>query len=133
MADQMDDPGQTARSAQSRKPSQTSGVTDTSATSDRVTGNGSGSATATDDKTSATVVRRKQRYLIGFRSLPGIMPLPGDPFLERLAQTEGVEIIRRLLPGSASQSPSMASTTATAMSSETVVVRMEEQRGETLR
>jgi subtilisin family serine protease len=63
-------------------------------------------------------VRRKQRYLIGFRSLPGIMPPPGDPFLEKISQMDGVEIIRRL-PASGN--------------SETVVVRMDEQRGEALR
>jgi subtilisin len=117
MAEQRDDPSQTARSAHTKKPSQASGATEPQAGSDA-------------DKTSATVVRRKQRYLIGFRSLPGIRPQPSDPFLERLAQMDGVEIIRRL-PGGATSAP--VSPTATAMSSETVVARMDEQRGESLR
>jgi subtilisin family serine protease len=80
-------------------------------------------------------VRRKQRYLIGFRSLPGIMPLPADPFLERISQMDGVEIIRRLPGSGSSQARPMSPTTTvpTTMSSETVVVRMDEQRGEALR
>src|SRR5882757_17419 len=124
MAEQKDDPGQTARSASAhaKKPSQVGGVAEDE-------------SSRTGDKTSATVVRRKQRYLIGFRSLPGIMSLPGDPFLERLAQMDGVEIIRRL-PGLASMDPMNAATavsSAPAVSSETVVVRMDEQRGEALR
>jgi subtilisin len=134
MAEQKDDPGQTVKSAQSKRPTQAGGVNDAYTASDRVSANGPGSSSATGDKTSATVVHRKQRYLIGFRSLPGIMSLPGDPFLKRLEQMEGVEIIRRL-PGSISQAPPIMSTMAapTAMSSETVVVRMDEQRGEALR
>jgi subtilisin len=134
MAEQKDDPGQTAKSAYSKKPNQASGVSDAFTTSDRVTGIGPGTGSTAGDKTSATVVRRKQRYLIGFRSLPGIAPLPSDPFLERLAQMDGVEIICRL-PGSTSQAPTITSTSSAppAMSSETVVVRMDEQRGEALR
>ena len=117
MAEQRDDSGQgqTAKLAQSKRPTQSSGATEPSTTPDRVSGDDRpGSAPGIGDKTSATVVRRKQRYLIGFRSLPGIMPLSGDPFLERISQMDGVEIIRRL-------------------PSETVVVRTDEQRGEALR
>jgi hypothetical protein len=119
MAEQRDDSdqSQTAKLAQSKKPP-------------------AQSATGTGDRASATVVRRKQRYLIGFRSLPGIMSPPGDPFLERLAQMDGVEIIRRHTGAGGSQVPPMASTTeapTTTRSSETVVVRMDEQRGEALR
>ena len=99
--------GQAGKSAQSKKPTQSSGAAEPGAASER---------------TSATVVRRKQRYLIGFRSLPGIMPAPADPFLEKVSQTEGVEIIRRL--------PMSGSPQARA---ETMVVRMDEQRGEALR
>ena len=93
-----------------------------------------GPGASAGDKASATVVRRKQRYLIGFRSLPGSLSLPSDPFLERLAQMDNVEIIRRL-PGSAAQAAPLTSNAAppTAMLSETVVVRMDEQRGEALR
>jgi subtilisin family serine protease len=138
MAEQRDESGQgqTAKLAQSRKPTQSSGATEPFAASDRVSGDDrTGSATGTRDKTSATVVRRKQRYLIGFRSLPGIMSPPADPFLERVSQMDGVEIIRRL-PGSGnSPARPMNPTTAApmTMSSETVVVRMDEQRGEALR
>src|SRR3981189_3445625 len=124
MAEQKDDPGQTAVSADAKKPIQAGGG-----------GVAEDESSRTGDKTSATVVRRKQRYLIGFRSLPGIMSLPGDPFLERLAQMDGVEIIRRL-PGLASMdpmNPAPALSSAPAVSSETVVVRMDEQRGEALR
>lgn len=122
MPEQKDDPGQAARSAHTKKPSQAGGVAEDE-------------SSRTGDKTSATVVRRKQRYLIGFRSLPGIMSPPSDPFLERLAQMDGVEIVRRL-PGLAPMSAMNAgipAPSATAVSSETVVVRMDEQRGEALR
>jgi subtilisin len=120
MAEQKDDP-QTAKPAQAKRPSQASGVNDAFVASNRVAGNGNGPGSAGGDKTSATVVRRKQRYLIGFRSLPGIASLSGDPFLERLAQMDGVDILRRL-PGSAADA-----------SSEILVVRMDEQRGEAMR
>ena len=40
MAEQKDDPGQAAKSAQSKKSSQASGVTDAFAMSDRIGGNG---------------------------------------------------------------------------------------------
>jgi subtilisin len=133
MAEQKDDLGQTAKSAQSKKPSQASGVNEEFTTPDRATGGGPGSS-GTVDRTSAAVVRRKQRYLIGFRSLPGIMSLPGDPFLERLAQMDGVEIIRRLPPRSPQTSPlTLEAAAQSTMFSQTVVVRMDEQRGEVLR
>ena len=140
MAEQKDNLGQTAKLAQSTKrPSQTaqtSSVPDAFA-SNHVAGDGPDSATGAEtsagDKTSATVVRRKQRYLIGFRSLPGIMSLPSDPFFERLAQMDSVEIIRRL-PGAAVPAiPLTSNAAATSMSSEILVVRMDEQRGEALR
>ncbi len=139
MAEQKDNSGQTAKSAQSKRPSQTSGVQDAFAASDHLAAEdkpdaAAGPGASAGDKASATVVRRKQRYLIGFRSLPGSLSLPSDPFLERLAQMDNVEIIRRL-PGSAAQAAPLTSNAAppTAMLSETVVVRMDEQRGEALR
>jgi subtilisin len=143
MAEQRDESGQgqTAKPAQSRKPTQSSGATEPFAASDRVSrddrtasATGTRDATGARDKTSATVVRRKQRYLIGFRSLPGIMPPPADPFLERVCQMDGVEIIRGL-PGSGSSAarPMSPTTAVPTLSSETVVVRMDEQRGEALR
>jgi len=137
MGEQRDESGQSqaGKPVQSRKPAHSSGATEPFAATDRVSGDdrtGSG----TRDRTSATVVRRKQRYLIGFRSLPGIMPLSGDPFLERVSQMEGVEIIRRLPDVSSPQVRTLTAASATpttTMSSETMVVRMDEQRGEALR
>jgi len=141
MGEQRDESGQSqaGKPVQSRKPAHSSGATEPFAATDRVSGDdrtGSG----TRDRTSATVVRRKQRYLIGFRSLPGIMPLSGplsgDPFLERVSQMEGVEIIRRLPALSSPQARTLTAASATpttTMSSETMVVRMDEQRGEALR
>jgi subtilisin len=141
MAEQKDISGQTAKSAQSKRPAQTnqsSGAPDAFAASDHLAEDGPDSGPVTGgsplDKTSATVVRRKQRYLIGFRSLPGIMSMPGDPFFERLSQMENVEIIRRLQGIAAQATPLAANAAApTAMSSEILVVRMDEQRGEALR
>jgi subtilisin len=142
MAEQKDISGQAAKSAQStqsKRPTQTSqsgGAPDPFSASDHLAADdrldsGPGTGSSAVDKTSATVVRRKQRYLIGFRSLPGIMSLPSDPFFERLSQMENVEIIRRL-PGIAAQTAANAAA-PTALSSETLVVRMDEQRGEALR
>src|SRR5258708_824105 len=128
--------GQTARLAQSRKPTQSGDATEPLAASDRVFGDDrTESTTGTRENTSATVVRRKQRYLIGFRSLPGILSLPADPFLERISQMDGVDIVRRLPGSSNPQTRPMGPTAAapTTMSSETMVVRMDEQRGEALR
>jgi subtilisin len=145
MAEQKDDPGQSAKLTQSKRATQGSAATEPFAAQngtaqDRVTGDdGSGSRTGTADKTSATVVRRKQRYLIGFRSLPGIPLPPSDPFLERLAQMDGVEITRRLRGGGTQtagmQTAGMTPTAAVQTTSvaEIVVARMDEQRGEALR
>src|SRR5882757_5788366 len=141
MAEQKDNLGQTAKSAQSKRPNQTSqssGVPDAFAAPDHLADDrpdsAIGAGARAGDRASATVERRKQRYLIGFRSLPGIMSLPSDPFFERLAQMDNVEIIRRL-PGNGVQATPLTSNAAApaAMSSETVVVRMDEQRGEALR
>jgi hypothetical protein len=145
MAEQKDNLGQAAKPAPStsKRPTQTnqtnhvSGGSDAFAASDRLAGDdrsdsATGAGSSAGDKTSATVVRRKQRYLIGFRSLPGIVPPPSDPFLERLAQMDGVEIIRRLSSTAARSAPLMPASPF-AMSSETMVVRMDEQRGEALR
>ncbi len=141
MAEQKDDPGQAAKPTQSKRATQASGATEPFATQngtaqDRVTGDESpGSRTGTADKTTATVVRRKQRYLIGFRSLPGMASLSGsDPFLERLAEMDGVEITRRLRGGGLQAPGTPPSATApTTAAQEIVVARMDEQRGEALR
>ena len=129
MAEQKDDPSQAAKLVQSKKATQSSGATEQFA---GTTGDDRpGSAGSTADKTSATVVRRKQRYLIGFRALPGIAPLSSDPFLERLAQMDGVEIVRRLRTQGSQAAPPTAAPAA--KPHEIVVARMDEQRGEALR
>src|ERR1700730_1992558 len=104
MAEQKEDPGQAAKLTQSKKATQSVATepfaTQNGTAQDRVTrDDSSGSRTGTADMTTATVVRRKQRYLIGFRSLAGMPSQSGDPFLERLAQVDGVEITRRLRGG----------------------------------
>lgn len=145
MAEQKDDPGQSAKLTQSKRATQASGATEPLAAQngtaqDRVTADdSSGARTGAADRTSATVtsatvVRRKQRYLIGFRSLPGIALPPSDPFLERLAQVDGVEITRRL-KGGGTQTAGMTPTAAAQATSvaDIVVARMDEQRGEALR
>src|SRR6266851_3814494 len=139
MAEQKDDPGQAAKLTQSRRATQAGAAAEpltaqNGTAQDRVTDDDrSGSRTGTADKNPATVVRRKQRYLIGFRSLPGIASLPGDSFLERLTQMDGVEITRRLR-GGASQAAGMAPTAGvpTTAAQEVVVAHMDEQRGEAL-
>jgi subtilisin len=144
MAEQKDDPGQLAKLTQSKRATQASGATEPFAAQngtaqdraqDRVTADdSSGSRTGTADKASAAVVRRKQRYLIGFRSLPGMPLPPSDPFLERLAQMDGVEITRRLKGGGLHNAGMMpAGAPPSTAASEIVVARMDEQRGEALR
>jgi subtilisin len=140
MAEHKDDPGHAAKLTQSKRATQAGGGAETltaqnGTAQDRVTEDGrSGSRTGTADKTSATVVSRKQRYLIGFRSLPGIASLSGDPFLEMLAQMDGVEITRRLGGGGlqAAELTPIAGAPATA-APEVVVAEMDEQRGQALR
>jgi subtilisin len=117
MAEQKDDPGQPGRLAQSRKANQSSGAAEQTSTADK----GSGNAGPTD-----SVVRRKQRYLFGFRTLPGMAAMPADPFLERLTQMDGVEIVRRLRRRTVT-GPALAA------AQEIVVARMDERRGEALR
>src|ERR1700733_12189346 len=141
MAEQKDDPNQAAKLVQPKRTASTSGATEQAVTqkrlaSDRVAGDDkSGASGGAADKTSTTVVRRKQRYLIGFRALAGIAAQPGDPFLERLAQMEGVEIIRRLRArrsAVAMDGPMAAMTPANSLQ-EILVARIDEQRGAELR
>jgi subtilisin len=142
MAEQKDD--HATKLGQPKKATQSSGATEQFAPHDR-------RAAGAAQETSATVVRRKQRYLIGFRALPGIGPPRSDPFLDRLSQMEGVEIIRRLVghgsqafngaQGIGAQGASGAQMVAdqavreapSVASTEIVVARMDEQRGEALR
>ncbi len=136
MAEQKDDPGQAPKAASSKRPLQSGAAGEQFAAQDRVANDARPESTSgTVERISATVVRRKQRYLIGFRALPGIAPVPGDPFLERLAQMDGVEIVRRLrsrddhAPAAGQSVPPQQG----ALPHEIVVARMDEQRGEALR
>jgi subtilisin len=124
MAENKGDPGSAAKFAQARKATQTPGGTLDAATHDDNAAEDRGSSTSqsTAQQSPAAVVRRKQRYLIGFRALPGLAPPHLDPFLDRLSHMEGVEIVRRLR----GNGPPIAQ-------SEVVVARMDEQRGEALR
>src|SRR5712672_1431311 len=140
MAEHKDDPGQAAKLTQSRRATQAGAAAEpltaqNGTAQDRVTEDDrSGSRTGTADKNPATSVRRKQRYLSGFRSLPGIASLPSDPFLERLGQMDGVEITRRL-KGRGLQAAGMTPIAGApaAAAPEVVVAHMDEQRGEALR
>lgn len=102
---------------------------DQSSGGDRSAGERSGSPTGLDEKPPASVARRKQRYLIGVRSLPGLNASSADPFLERLALMDGVEIVRRLRPRG---SQALAAANGSP-ASEIIVARIDEQRGEALR
>ena len=132
MAEQKDDPGQTAKPMQSKRTTQLSGVTESFTAQDGTDGR-SGSRSGSTDKGTAAVARRKQQYLIGFRSLPGMASPTGDPFLERLAQMEGVEIVRRLSGRSQTAAAASAVAAPAAAVPEILVARMDEQRGEALR
>ena len=132
MAEHKGDPRHAARLAQSRKANHDRAADDRD--TDEVE---SGSGTGPADKSSAAVVPRKQQYLIGFRSLPGIAPLSGEPFLEKLSQMDGVEIIRRIRtrPSQplAMPTPQLMAIATTGAAQEIVVARMDAQRGEALR
>jgi subtilisin len=75
----------------------------------------------------AAAVRRRQRYLIGFRSLPDVASVAEDPFLQRLVEMDGVEIVRRISRprNDAPQSP--------ASSQEILVALLDEAHGQALR
>jgi subtilisin len=133
MAEQKDDPIQASRLAQSKRATQSGGATEQLAPQDR----NSAQERSPAQETSAAVVRRKQRYLIGIRALPGFAPLQADPFLERLSQMDGVEIVRKLQGRGSS---AVAGTHAEEVTGESaaqipqiIVARMDEQRGEALR
>lgn len=132
MAEQKDDPGQTAKQMQSKRTTQLSGAAESFTTQDGADGK-SGSRSGSADRGTAPVTRRRQQYLIGFRSLPGMASPTGDPFLEKLAQMEGVEIVRRLQGGSQTAGAASSVAAPAAAVPEIVVARMDEQRGEALR
>ena len=122
MAEHKDDPGSATKFTQSRKPTQTQAAAVDAATHSNTTQDRGSTSESTAQASPAAVVGRKQRYLIGFRTLPGFAPLQADPFLDGLSQMDGVEIIRRLR---ANSSPIARS--------EIIVAQMDEQRGEALR
>lgn len=83
-----------------------------------------------DERAPVSVVRRKQRYLVGLRATAGFAPgAHTDAFLDRLPQMEGVEVVRKLQPRSSAASRGGKFDTAPNI----VVVRMDEQLGEALR
>src|SRR5258708_26683155 len=118
MADQKNGPNQSGKLAHPKRDRLAS---DGDPQEDRAESTG-----APDRTSSATLVRRKQRYLIGFRSLPGFTQLGSDPFLERLAQMGGVQIIRRLGGFETAATPP-------GRLRDPVVALMDEQLGEALR
>lgn len=130
MADKRDDSDQTGKIAQAPQRRTASGAAqDQSSGGDRAAGEKPGSSTGVDEKPPASVARRKQRYLIGLRSLPGLNASSADPFLERLALMDGVEIVRRLRP----RGPQALAAANGSPASEIIVARIDEQRGEALR
>ncbi len=136
MADQKDDPAHAPRPGQSKKPTQAHNSLDNG---ERGLGVRAGTAhdgsqtnvdeTPVDEKPPASVVRRKLRYLIGLRSMPGMASGQIDAFLDRLSLMEGVQTVRKLRPrgGPAYDGAEFIST------QDIVVVQMDEQRGEALR
>jgi subtilisin len=134
MADHKDDAAQAAKLAQSKKPTMATSSSDTGG--DNVAGVRAGSERAPpqngvsekSDRPSVSVVRRKQRYLIGLRSMPIIASGQGEAFLDRLNLMEGVQVVRKLRTRG---DPAYASAEYT--STHIVVVQMDEQRGEALR
>jgi subtilisin len=132
MADHKDDAAQMAKLAQSRKPASATSSSDTGG--DSVAGVRAGSERAApqngvNEKSSVSVVRRKQRYLIGLRSMPVIASGQGEAFLDRLNLMDGVQVVRKLRPrGDPAYTAAQFTSTQ-----DIVVVQMDEQRGEALR
>ncbi len=123
MAEKKDESDQTGKFAQApqRRTASTAAPQDQSAGGDRPSG--------PDEKPPTSVARRKQRYLIGFRSLPGLNASSAEPFLEKLALMDGVEIVRRLKP----RALHALARANGGPASEVIVARIDEQRGEALR
>jgi subtilisin family serine protease len=80
-----------------------------------------------DEKAPASVARRKQRYMVGSRTVPFIAAGQSEAFLARLEFMDGVQIVRKLRPrGAAAFPPGFAP------SQDIVVVQMDEHLGEAL-
>jgi subtilisin family serine protease len=122
MAEHKDDPGSATKFTQARKATSTQGATVDVPAHHTAAQDRGGAPESIAQEPPAAVVRRKQRYLIGFRALQGVAPLQPDPFLDRLSHMEGVDIIR-CLRGNGSP----------IAQSEMLVACMDEQRGEALR
>jgi subtilisin len=137
MADHKDDAAQMAKLAQSKRPASAASSSDTGG--DSVAGVRGGSERAppqngvneksSNEKSPVSVLRRKQRYLIGLRSMPVIASGQGEAFLDRLNLMDGVQIVRKLHPrGDPAHAAAPFGSTQ-----DIVVVQMDEQRGEALR
>jgi len=132
MADHKDDFAPTAKLAQSKKPASATSSLDTggdNVAGVRAGGERSASQNGVNEKSPVSVIRRKQRYLIGLRSMPAIASGHGEAFLDRLNLMEGVQIVRKMRPRG-DQAYASAEFTST---QDIVVVQMDEQRGEALR
>jgi subtilisin len=121
MAENKDDPGSASKLTQSKKATQTQGAAGTAAHTGAAQDRG-GASESSARESPAPVAGRKQRYLIGFRALPGLVSMQPDPFLDKLTQVEGVEVIRRLRANGSA-----------IVQSEVVVARIDERLGEALR
>jgi subtilisin family serine protease len=119
---------------QSKKPAQAAHSTDTGG--ERAAGVRAGNERTerpraprgTDEKSPASLARRKQRYMIGSRAAPFMASGQSEAFLARLEAMEGVQIVRKLRPRSAA---GFAAEIATIQ--DIVVVQMDEDLGEALR
>jgi subtilisin len=131
MIEQKDDPVQAAKSAPSRRanPSQVGASAERPESGERPTQERLEGFKSPLDKPSLESSRGKQRYLIGRRPMAGIASNAADPFFERLATMEGVEILRRLRPRALQASNGGA----VAGASEIVLAETDERGGEALR
>jgi subtilisin family serine protease len=123
MSDSKDDAAQAARATQSRKPAQGTNSTDTGGDQ------AAGVRGSVENRLTATVSRRKQRYLIGLRTMPGVVAGQSEAFLDRLSVMEGVQIVRKLRPRG---SPAYSAEGITSVQ-DIVIAQMDEQRGAALR
>lgn len=130
MSDPKDEQAQAAKVTQAKKPSPGGNSLDTGG--DHAAGVRGATRTAlhgVGERPTTTVTRRKQRYLVGLRSVPGVVLGQSEAFLDRLALMEGVQIVRKLRARSSPAYTAEGSTSA----HDIVIVQMDEQRGEALR
>jgi subtilisin len=84
---------------------------------------------ASDNGGAETIGSRKGQYLIGSRPVPGLASVPIDLIVQKLGEMEEVEIVKRIRPR---RSEGSAGAEAQ-LTSEILVVRMDERRSEALR